>query len=74
MYSTQVCPYCNMAKDYLKKKGVDFDDIDVSKDRESAEEMIRKSGQMGVPVLDVYGTIIVGFNMNAIDHALDNHK
>lgn len=70
VYSTQQCPWCHKAKDYLKNKGVDFVDIDVSVDHEKAEEMIKKSGQMGVPVLEVNGKIIVGFDQYAIDQAL----
>lgn len=70
VYSTQTCPYCHMVKDYLKEKGVEFEDIDVSQDQEKAKEMTSKSGQSGVPVLDIDGKIIVGFNRDAIDKAL----
>ena len=70
VYSTQTCPYCNMVKDYLKEKGVEFADIDVSQDHEKAQEMMSKSGQSGVPVVDINGKIIVGFNREAIDEAL----
>ncbi len=70
VYSTSTCPYCVMAKQYLKSKGVDFEDIDVSKDRAAVGEMVRKSGQMGVPVLDINGHIILGFDRGAIDRAL----
>ncbi len=71
VYSTQTCPYCNMAKSYLKEKGVEFEDIDVSVNQEKAKEMIEKSGQQGVPVLDVNGTIIIGFDKAKIDEALN---
>lgn len=74
VYSTPTCPYCHIAKDYLKSKGVEFEDIDVSKDRAKAEEMIKKSGQMGVPVLDINGKIIIGFDKKAIDEALNSKK
>ena len=59
-----------MAKEYLKNKGIKFEDINVAADRVKAQEMIQKSGQMGVPVLDVNGTIIIGFDEDAIDEAL----
>lgn len=72
VYSTTTCPYCHMAKDYLKQKGVQFEDVDVSLDRARAQEMINKSGQMGVPVLDINGKIIVGFDRQAIDEALSS--
>jgi glutaredoxin-like YruB-family protein len=70
VYSTRTCPYCTLAKEFLKAKGIAFKEIDVSKDKEAAEEMIQKSGQMGVPVIDIDGTIIVGFNRTAIEKAL----
>lgn len=70
IYSTSTCPWCDKAKDYLKKLGVAFEAVDVSKDRAMAEEMIRKTGQRGVPVLDIGGKVIVGFDQPAIDAAL----
>ena len=70
IYSTPSCPYCSMAKDFLKENKIDFEIIDVSKDQSKAQEMIEKSGQMGVPVLDINGTIIVGFDKEAIRKAL----
>ena len=70
VYSTKNCPYCKMAKEYLESKNIPFEDIDVSSNQDAAKEMIQKSGQMGVPVLDINGTIIVGFDQSAIDGAL----
>ncbi len=70
IYSTPTCPYCKMAKTYLGEKGIAFTDIDVSLDPAKAEEMIQKSGQMGVPVLDIGSRIIVGFDRAQIDAAL----
>jgi glutaredoxin 3 len=70
VYSTNSCPYCTMAKSYLSGKGVNYQDINVGFDRKGAMEMIKKSGQMGVPVLDIKGKIIVGFDKAAIDAAL----
>ena len=61
VYSTPTCPYCVMAKDYFTKHGVPYRDVDVSIDRAAAQEMIQKSGQMGVPVIDIDGKILVGF-------------
>ncbi|MEN2777161.1 glutaredoxin family protein [Acetivibrio clariflavus] len=71
VYSTPTCPWCTKAKEYLKSKNVDFEDIDVSKDLNAAAEMIRKSGQRGVPVLDIDGNIIVGFDQRAIDRLIN---
>ena len=70
VYSTPTCPYCHSAKAFLKENKVAFKDIDVSKDQDAAQDMIEKSGQMGVPVLDIDGTIIVGFDKEAIKKAL----
>jgi len=70
VYSTEQCPYCHTAKDYLRAKGVKFEDVNVGEDRDAAQEMIEKSGQMRVPVLDIGGEIIVGFDVPRIDAAL----
>ncbi len=70
VYSTTTCPYCAMAKRYLRDKGITFEDIDVSKDTAKAREMIEKSGQMGVPQIEIGGKIIVGFDKDEIDEAL----
>jgi glutaredoxin 3 len=70
IYSTPTCPYCIRAKQYLKDSNVAFVDFDVSSDRAMADEMIKKSGQMGVPVLDIGGQIIVGFDRDKIKNAL----
>ncbi len=70
VYSTTSCPWCYKAKDYLKSIKVPFEDINVGENQDAANEMVEKSGQMGVPVLDVNGTIIVGFDKAAIDKAL----
>ena len=59
-----------MAKDYFKKLGVEYQDFDVSIDEKAREELVAKSHQMGVPVIDIDGIIIVGFNRPEIDKAL----
>ena len=74
VYSTPVCPYCVMVKDFLKKHKIGFEDVDVSKDRSRADEMIRKSGGMAVPVIvinkDGSEKVIIGFNKPALEKAL----
>ncbi len=70
VYSTSACPYCVMAKQFLKGKNVEFEDVNVSVDQQAAEEMVTKSGQTGVPVLDIEGEIIVGFDQGRIEQAL----
>ncbi|MDY3359475.1 MAG: glutaredoxin family protein [Clostridium celatum] len=71
VYTTNTCPWCDKAKSYLKSKGVEFEELNVQDDMVAREEMIKKSKQMGVPVLDVNGTIIIGFDKPAIDTALN---
>ena len=71
VFSTPTCPYCHMLKDYLKDKKVEFEDIDVAADQEAAQEMIKKSGQMGVPQIEINGKIIVGFDKPAIEKELE---
>ncbi len=74
VYSTRTCPYCVMAKRYLSEKGVKYNDVDVGADQKAAFEMMQKSGQMGVPVLDINGYVIVGFDKLAIERALSGKK
>lgn len=70
VYSTSTCPYCFAAKDFLKENGIKFEDVNVSENHEKAMEMVKKSGQSGVPVLDIDGKIITGFDKEAISRAL----
>lgn len=70
VYSTPTCPFCIRAKQFLKDNNIQFQDIDVSTDQTKAQEMIERSGQMGVPVIDVDGTIVVGFDKDKIKEAL----
>jgi glutaredoxin-like YruB-family protein len=71
VFSTPSCPYCHAAKEFLKENKVSFEDIDVSKDPKAADEMIEKSGQMGVPVIIVDNkVVIVGFDKEALKKAL----
>ena len=71
VYSTPTCPWCHKAKDFLNEKGVEFEELDVSSNEEARHEMVEKSGQMGVPVLDIDGTIIVGFDVEKIKSPLN---
>ncbi|HCC59820.1 MAG: NrdH-redoxin [Candidatus Staskawiczbacteria bacterium RIFOXYC1_FULL_37_43] len=70
IYTTPTCVYCKTLIEYLKKHSVDFEVIDVSKDEKQLEVMIKDSGQMGVPVVDIDGEIIVGFDKEKIDKLL----
>ncbi len=70
VYSTPTCPYCIRAKQFLKDNNIEFEDVDVSQDQAQADEMVEKSGQIGVPVLDIDGNIIVGFDKEEIKKSL----
>lgn len=70
VYSTNACPYCVMLKTYLKQKGVKFKEINVGEDHDAAMEMIRATGQQGVPQMKIDDKWVVGFNKPKIDELL----
>lgn len=70
VYSSPLCPWCTKVKDYLDSKNVSYEAYNVAKDRDKAMEMVDKSGQQGVPVLDIDGEIIIGFDKSSIDELL----
>ncbi|MFA7191995.1 MAG: glutaredoxin domain-containing protein [Candidatus Paceibacterota bacterium] len=72
VYSTPTCPYCVYAKKFFNEKGIAFEDVDVSKDRNRAMEMVDKSGQMGVPVVDIGGVITVGFQPEVFSQLINS--
>ena len=71
IYSAPSCPYCQTLKEYLKEKGIEFEAVDVSQDEQALEEMKKKSGQMGVPVADINGEIVIGFDKAKINQLLN---
>lgn len=73
IYTAVWCGYCHAAMDYLDKLGVPYEKRDIEQDQAYAKESIEKSGQMGIPVIDVDGTIIIGFDRPKIDAALKEH-
>ena len=70
VYTTPTCSYCHQVKEFLSQRGVKFTEYDVSQDRAAADEMIRKSGQMGVPVITVGDQVVVGFDRARLEHLL----
>ena len=70
IFTTPTCTYCNMTKKYLREKGIRFKEVDVSRDPAAAKDMVRRSGQMGVPVLDIGGKIVIGFDRPKINQYL----
>lgn len=71
IYSTNTCAYCVMAKEYFEKKGIEIVEKNVQLDHDAAKEMVEKTHQLGVPVIDIDGTIIIGFDREAIEKALE---
>ncbi len=70
IFTTPTCSFCNQAKRYLREKGIRFNEVDVSRDEAAARDMVRRSGQQGVPVIDIGGRIVVGFDRNRINQLL----
>ena len=71
IYSTPTCIYCNTLKKYLSEKNIQFQEIDVSRDEKELEKMVSISGQMGVPVVDIDGNIVIGFDRQKVDELLN---
>ncbi len=71
IYSADWCAYCHAAMDYLRKRNVPFTEKNVEADRAYLEESVEKSGQFGIPVIDIDGEIIVGFDRARIDELLE---
>ena len=70
IYSTPTCPYCKRAKDYFTRKGIPYTEYNVAADRAAAKEMVKKSGQFGVPVILIDDETIIGFNKTKLDKSL----
>ena len=70
IYTTPYCAYCKMAKEYFKSKDVQYEEYDVMSDVAKREEMVKKSGQLGVPVIDINGKIVIGFDKPKINEYL----
>jgi len=70
IYTTPTCTYCRMTKAFFKENNVEYEEIDVAADQSKAQVMFEKSGQMGVPVIEIDGKIIIGFDKEALKQAL----
>ncbi len=71
IYTTPTCVYCRMAKEFFKKNNIEYKEHNVAENQKALEEMVRKSHQMGVPVIDVNGEIFVGFDQAGLKKALN---
>ncbi len=74
IYSTPTCTYCIVLKRYLDEKGVDYEEVDISKDEKAQKEMVEKTGQMGVPVTEIGEELVIGFDKNKIEELLDDKQ
>jgi len=74
VFTTPVCPYCYTLKEFLKAKGIKFQDIDISKDEKAREELIQKTGKMEVPILEIEGELVIGFDKTKIVNLLGIKK
>jgi len=70
VYGVPGCPFCKKTKEFLKSKGLNFEDIDVAADHDMAKEMIKKSGQMSVQTIEIDGKIVIGFNKEKMENLL----
>jgi len=70
IYTTPTCVYCKMAKEFFKEHNVAYEEKDVAADEKAREEMVEKSGQLGVPVIDVQGSVVVGFDQGKLSQLL----
>ncbi|MDD5433442.1 MAG: glutaredoxin domain-containing protein [Candidatus Pacebacteria bacterium] len=70
VYSTEFCPYCVALKEFLHENNIEFQEIDVTENQKAQEEMISRSGQMGVPVVEIDGEMIIGFDREKISQLL----
>ena len=70
IYSTPTCGYCKMAKEFFAEKGIEYTEYDVSTDEARRDEMVEKTGQMGVPVIDIEGQVVVGFDKDKLSGML----
>lgn len=70
IYTTPTCQYCRAAKEFFKENKIKYEEIDVSKDRKAVREMVKISGQLGVPVILIDNKVIVGFDRDELENAL----
>ncbi len=72
IYTTPTCQFCRMAKAFFTEKGVEYEEKDVVEDLEARQEMVQRSGQLGVPVITIGEHVVVGFNKDALEHILEH--
>jgi glutaredoxin 3 len=70
VFTTPTCPWCQRAKSYLRSKSIPFKEVDVSRDQQAARDLVRRTGQLGVPVIEIDGRAVVGFDQRQVDRLL----
>ena len=70
VFTTPTCPWCQRAKGYLRSQGVPFKEVDISRDQRAAKDLVRRTGRIGVPVIEIDGRPVVGFDQPRIDRML----
>ena len=70
VFTTPTCPWCQRAKSYLRSKSIPFKEVDVPRDQQAARDLVRRTGQMGVPVIEIDGRPVVGFDQRQVDRLL----
>ena len=70
VFTTPTCPWCQRAKSYLRSKSIPFKEVDVTRDQQAARDLVRRTGQMGVPVIEIDGRPVVGFDQRQVDRLL----
>ena len=71
IYTTPSCTYCKLSKQYFKENGIEYTEVDVAADEKARNEMIQRTGQMGVPVIDIDGEIVIGFDQERLAEMLN---
>ena len=71
VYSTPTCPYCSMVKKFLDDNSISYQDVNVAEDREALDDIVNRSGKMGVPVIDIDGELVVGYNQVQLKEKLE---
>lgn len=70
IYTTPTCVYCKGAKDFFAENNIEYKEVDVAQDEKAREDMVQKSGQLGVPVIDIDGKVVVGFDKSKLSELL----
>ncbi len=70
IFTTPACPFCFVLKQFFKERNIEFEEIDVSEDEKAREEVIKKSGQMSAPIVEINGEFVVGFDKKKICNLL----